>query len=261
MGRKLFIRGFSLTLARPRSVYYLKTTTDSGLAMVRYPQSRYVVSLDNPPNYFMVSSGTAHRLSFACLVSLPLTAALALLPPAQAQNANPVLPDGAGEMQPDLSDPSNLRPLTQDSSLLSLPGGQRLMAEAGNAVNAQNYDLAAKKLQEARQVFNQLSNFYQQLSTSFSGIENRIFEAQRKKALETAEMRDEATYQLALVHRAQNQPELAVPLLIQIVRSQNPTRDLGKKAYQQLFELGFVDAPYPLPRNSQQPTPPTPPKS
>jgi thioredoxin-like negative regulator of GroEL len=135
------------------------------------------------------------------------------------------------------------------------------MAEAGNAINGQNYTVAAKKLQEARQVFNQLSNFYQQLSSSFSGIDNRVFEAQRKKALETAEMRDEATYQLALVHRAQNQPELAVPLLIQIIRSQNPTRDLGKKAYQQLFELGFVDAPYPRPRDSQQPTSSTPPKS
>ncbi len=125
------------------------------------------------------------------------------------------------------------------------------MAEAGSAVDSQNYTLAAQKLQDARQVFNQLSNFYQQLSTSFSGIDNRVFEAQRKKALDTAEMRDEATYQLALVHRVQNQPELAVPLLIQIIRSQNPTRDLGKKAYQQLFELGFVDSPYPRPRDSQ----------
>lgn len=154
-------------------------------------------------------------------------------------------------MQPDLTDPTNLRPLTMDSSILSLQGGQRLMGEASNAVNTQNYALAAKKLQEARQVFNQLSNFYQQLSSSFSGIDNRIVEAQRKKALDTAEMRDEATYQLALVHRAQNQPELAVPLLIQVIRSQNPTRELGKKAYQQLFELGFVDAPYPKPRSSE----------
>jgi hypothetical protein len=199
----------------------------------------------------MVSSGTVRRLGFTCLVSLPFTAALALLPPAQAQTSVPPLPEGAGETQPDLTDPNNLRPLTQNDSLLSLQGGQRLMAEASSAVNTQNYAVAAKKLQEARQVFNQLSNFYQQLSSSFSGIDNRIFEAQRKKALDTAEMRDQATYQLALVHRAQNQPELAVPLLIQIVRSQNPTRELGKKAYQQLFELGFVDAPFPRPRDNQ----------
>lgn len=192
----------------------------------------------------MVSSGTVRRFGLISLVCIPFTAALALSP-AQAQNSVPALPEGSGEMQRDLTDPTDLRPLTQDASVLSVQGGQRLMGEALGAVDSQNYGLAAKKLQEARQVFNQLSNFYQQLSTSFSGIDNRIFDAQRKKALETAEMRDEATYQLALVHRAQNQPELAVPLLIQIIRSQNPTRDLGKKAYQQLFELGFVDAPYP----------------
>ncbi|MCA1994931.1 MAG: hypothetical protein LDL41_23210 [Coleofasciculus sp. S288] len=200
----------------------------------------------------MVSSGILRRLGFIGLVCFPFTAALALLPSAQAQDDVPALPEGATEeMQPDLTDPNNLRPLTQDGSILSLQGGQRLMAEASSAIDAQNYPMAAKKLQEARQVFNQLSNFYQQLASSFSGIDNRIFDAQRQKAIETAEMRDEATYQLALVHRAQSQPELAVPLLIQIIRSQNPTRELGKKAYQQLFELGFVDAPYPRPRESQ----------
>lgn len=206
----------------------------------------------------MVSSGTVRRLGFTCLVSFPFTATVALLSPAQAQNPVPALPEGASDTQPDLTDPNNLRPLNQDASLLSLQGGQRLMKEADNAVSAQNYALAAKKLQDARQVFNQLSNFYQQLSSSFSGIDNRIFEAQRKKALETAEMRDEATYQLALVHRAQNQPELAVPLLIQVVRSQNPTRVLGKKAYQQLFELGFVDAPYPKAGGSESSSSSTP---
>lgn len=117
------------------------------------------------------------------------------------------------------------------------------MTEASGAVSSQNYPLAIKKLQEARQVFNQISNFYQELASSFSGIDNRIADSQRKKALETAQMRDDATYQLALVHRTQNQPELAVPLLVQIIRSQNPTRELGKKAYQQLFELGLLIHP------------------
>jgi hypothetical protein len=119
------------------------------------------------------------------------------------------------------------------------------MSEATTAVSAQNYELAVQKLQDARQVFNQLSNFYQELASSFSGIDNRIADSQRQQALQAAQLRDQATYQLALVHRAQNKPELAVPLLIQIIRSQEPTRDLGRQAYRQLFELGFVDSPYP----------------
>ena len=176
--------------------------------------------------------------------SLSLIAVLSLLSPVNAQV--PQLPGTTSQPQPiDPNNPNNLRPTTQNNSLLSIEGGDRLMKEADQAVSAQNYTLAAKKLQEARQVYNQLSNFYQDLNSSFSGIDNRVSDSQRQKALLTAQKRDEATYQLALVHRAQNQPELAVPLLVQIIKSQNPTRDLGKKAYQQLFELGFVDSPYP----------------
>ncbi|MBD1841527.1 hypothetical protein H6F78_25705 [Coleofasciculus sp. FACHB-64] len=179
-----------------------------------------------------------------------MTVSLALLQPVQAQNQMPALPEDTSQTQPDLTDPNNLRPIDPDSGLLSMAGGNRLLSEADSAVSSQNYTLAAKKLQEARQVFNQLSNFYQQLGSSFSGIDNRVYESQRRKAVEAAQLRDRATYQLALVHRAQNQPDLAVPLLIQIVRSQQPTRDLGKKAYQQLLEIGFIDSPDSAPANS-----------
>ncbi|MDJ0511443.1 MAG: hypothetical protein QNJ64_19665 [Crocosphaera sp.] len=144
----------------------------------------------------------------------------------------------------DPSDPNNLRPLTQADSLLSLQGGEKLMDEASEAINEENYDLAVTKLQQARKVFNQLSNFHLQLANSFSGIDTKVYDAQRDKALKTGQMRDSATYQLALVHRAQDQAELAVPLLVQIIRSQNPTTDLGQKSYQQLYELGFVDVPF-----------------
>lgn len=180
---------------------------------------------------------TARFFSLACL---SVTAALMVSAPARSQSLD--VPDE--EVQPPAGQ-SDLRPLTQNGSILSMQGGQRLMDEASAAVSAQNYDLAVSKLQDARQVYNQLSNFYQQLAASFSGIDNRITESQRQLALESAQMRDQATYQLALVHRAQNRPELAVPLLVQIIRSQQPTRDLGQQAYRQLYELGFVDAPYP----------------
>jgi hypothetical protein len=142
----------------------------------------------------------------------------------------------------------------QSVSIFSIEGGKKLMAEAEAAIDAQQYDVAAEKLQNARQVFNQLSNFYLQLFNSFSGLDNRVAESQRQKALETGQMRDQATYQLALVHRAQNQAELSVPLLIQIISSQSPTSGLGKKAYQQLNEIGFVDEPLSTPESGEKPT-------
>lgn len=201
----------------------------------------------------MVYSGTVCWLRFTARMTIGAIAAFTLLQPLQVQAQQPSAPENQLQVEPadDPTDPNNLRPLTQDSSLLSVPGGQRLMTEASSAISNQNYALATQKLQESRQIFNQLSNFYQQLGSSFAGIDIRLAESHRTKAVETAQMRDEATYRLALVHRAQNKPELAVPLLIQIIRSQQPTRDLGKKAYQQLLELGFVDAPFPRPASSQ----------
>ena len=201
----------------------------------------------------MVYSGTVCWLRSTARITIGAIAAFTLLQPLQVQAQQPSGPENQQQVDPadDPTDPNNLRPLTQDSSLLSVQGGQRLMTEASSAISDQNYALATQKLQESRQIFNQLSNFYQQLGSSFAGIDIRLAESHRTKAVETAQMRDEATYRLALVHRAQNKPELAVPLLIQIIRSQQPTRDLGKKAYQQLLELGFVDSPFPRPASAQ----------
>jgi sorbitol-specific phosphotransferase system component IIA len=146
--------------------------------------------------------------------------------------------------------PEEPRPVSQRTGLLSIEAGNRLIEEARQSAGAEQYEDAVSKLQRSREIFNQLSNFYQQLFTSFSGIDNATAENHRILAAETAEMRDLATYELALVHRVQNQPALAVPLLIQIIRSQQPTRELGKKAYEQLWELGFVDSPFPGGRQS-----------
>ncbi|EKQ68244.1 hypothetical protein OsccyDRAFT_2769 [Leptolyngbyaceae cyanobacterium JSC-12] len=204
----------------------------------------------------MQAFGTNRLLRTVGLIALSTLTVAAISNPAHLSAQE--LPTGPNQARPiDPNNPNVIRPGgpggSADTGILSLQAGQRLMQEANAAVAAQNYSLAVKKLQESRQIFNQLSNFYQDLAGSFSGIENRIADSHRRKALETAQMRDDATYQLALVHRAQNQPELAVPLLIQIIRSQQPTRDLGKKAYQQLFELGFVDSPFPRPRADQSP--------
>ena len=173
---------------------------------------------------------------------LSLVSAAALLP--LAAIAQPQKTQSQPMTTPTAQPLESTKPNSLENSVFSISGGQRLMSESMTAIGQQNYDQAVTKLQDARQVFNQLSNFYQELTTSFSGIDNRISDSHRRKALQSAQLRDEATYQLAVVYRAKNQPELAVPLLIQLIRSQAPTRDLGNQAYQQLFELGFVDAQF-----------------
>lgn len=147
------------------------------------------------------------------------------------------------DTSPPASEPTILAPTGPAPTILSFQGGKKLVDDASSAISAQNYSLAVQKFQQAREVYNQLSVFYQDLAGSFSGIDNKVAANQRRQALEAAQLRDQITYQLALVHRTQNKPELAVPLLIQIIKSQQPTRDLGKKAYQQLSEIGFIEPP------------------
>ncbi|MGB2925369.1 MAG: hypothetical protein WBB82_08710 [Limnothrix sp.] len=162
------------------------------------------------------------------LASLAMGCSLAIMPPISAQT---------DAVQQNLSE---LRPLTKGDSILSMAGGSALMDEAIAAIAAKNYTLAVEKLKDARQVFNQLSNFHIEIANSFQGIDNAVYNAERQSAVAAGDMRDTATYRLALVHRIQEQPELSVPLLIQVIRSQSPVSDLGGKSYQQLFELGFV---------------------
>ncbi len=165
------------------------------------------------------------------------------------------------ESSPEETTPTESTSQTPPESIFSIEGGKKLMTEADEAVNNQDYDAAAQKLQSARQVYNQLSNFYLQLFNSFTGLDNAAAESHRTKALETGIERDNATYQLALVHRAQDKPELSVPLLVQIITSQSPGSGLGKKAYEQLLEIGFVDVPFTPPGKGDNPPVEIPPAS
>ncbi|MEL7475915.1 MAG: hypothetical protein AAGJ55_06755, partial [Cyanobacteria bacterium J06555_12] len=97
---------------------------------------------------------------------------------------------------------------------------------------------------EAFNAFNQRSNFYQALSRSFAGIDNRLSDTLREQAREAAQSRDQTSFELGVVYRAANRPEEAVSQMVQVISSQGPTRELGANAYNQLLELGFVDTPF-----------------
>jgi hypothetical protein len=137
-----------------------------------------------------------------------------------------------------------VQPGNISTTSLSMAGARQQVAEAEAAIANQDLETAIVKLQASRETLNELSSYYQELAQMFVGINSQLNRTHREQALEAAQMRDQATYQLALVYRAQNQPDLAVPLLMEILRSQQPTRELGQRAYQQLFELGFVNEPY-----------------
>ena len=151
------------------------------------------------------------------------------------------------DTQPDAVAPDAVRAVESSSSPIGIAAGESLMSEAESAIASQNYTLAASKLVEARKALNDVSVHYQTLNGVFVGVDSRVSSDLRAQALEAAQVRDRASYQLAVVYRAQGRPDLAVPLLVEVVGSQQPTRELGQQAYQQLYELGFVGVAYDAP--------------
>ncbi|MGB3294325.1 MAG: hypothetical protein WBB01_15165 [Phormidesmis sp.] len=184
----------------------------------------------------------------AAAAASTIVGAMAMPLAAQAQTVNPLPADTQpAEAQPPATAPDAARAVEQSGSPIGIASGQALMSEAESAISAQNYSLAAEKLIAARKALNEVSTYYQNLSGVFVGVDSRVNDGLRSLALESAQVRDQASYQLAVVYRAQSRPDLAVPLLVEVVQSQQPTRPLGQQAYQQLYELGFVAVPYSAP--------------
>tara|TARA_Y100001968_G_C19227848_1_gene652966 strand:+ start:306 stop:827 length:522 start_codon:yes stop_codon:yes gene_type:complete len=111
-------------------------------------------------------------------------------------------------------------------------------AARGDLVKAkENYD-------KARNVSRQLLSFYRDLNGSFRGLDARVpreMDAKGRKALEAL---SKANLRLAALFRKQNQPEVAVPVLVEVVRLMTPASSQGKRAYEELLELGFAETPY-----------------
>ena len=49
---------------------------------------------------------------------------------------------------------------------------------------------------------------------------------------------------LSNLYKRKKQPEVAVPLLVEIIRLMTPSSPEGKAAYKDLLNLGFVETPY-----------------
>ena len=66
----------------------------------------------------------------------------------------------------------------------------------------------------------------------------------QRKGKETLQILAESNGRLAVFYINDEEPEVAVPLLIEIIRIMSPNSPEGRDAYQKLLQLGFVDTTY-----------------
>ena len=122
-----------------------------------------------------------------------------------------------------------------------------LLQRGDAAVAAGNLAEARRQFDQAREAARRLLGFYRNISGAFRGLDARIPREMDDKGRQTLELLADANMRLAALFRRQGQPEVAVPLLVEVVTSMTPTTEVGRRAYQQLIEIGFVTTPFNAP--------------
>ena len=90
----------------------------------------------------------------------------------------------------------------------------------------------------------QLAGFYRDLNGSFKGLDARIQLEMEKKGRKSIKIWAQSNARLASLYKRKKQSEVAVPLLVEIVRLMTPNSPEGKEAYENLLQLGFVETSY-----------------
>ena len=113
-----------------------------------------------------------------------------------------------------------------------------------DSVKIGNYDKAKDSYDKARNLAKQLSGFYRDLNGSYRGLDARIPREMEIKGRLTLKIWAESNAKLATLYKSKNQPEVAVPLLVEIIKIMSASSPEGKSAYNDLINLGFVETKY-----------------
>ncbi len=136
------------------------------------------------------------------------------------------------------------RVLSKEEVGLSLTTVEAFIKDGEKLFQKGNYEKARKKFDQARDMSKLLLSFYGDISSSFKGLDVRIPREMDSNSRKVLTLLSKANLRLAALFRKTDQPELAVPLLIEVVRIISPSNEDGQKAYQQLVQLGFVETPF-----------------
>ena len=140
--------------------------------------------------------------------------------------------------------PEAAAPPSAAAAAFDVAAVRQLLARGDAAAAAGNLTEARRFYDDARDASRRLAGFYRTIAGAFRGLDARIPREMDDKGRQAIELLAEANMRLAALFRRQGQPEVAVPLLVEVLTATTPTSEQGRKAYQQLVEIGFVATPY-----------------
>ncbi len=144
----------------------------------------------------------------------------------------------------EINNPKDYKVLSNDSKRLSVLNVEYLIEQGDKHIKNGDFDKAKDTYLDARKLAKQLASFYSDLNSSFKGIDARIPNEMQKKGKQALQTLAESNERLASMYIKSEKPEVAVPLLVETIRIMSPNTKEGKKAYERLIQLGFVDTEY-----------------
>ena len=144
----------------------------------------------------------------------------------------------------DGEDQKNYKVLSGTNKTLSITDVETFLKEGDALIKNGEIDKAKESFDKARNLAKQLAGFYGDLNGSFRGLDARIPNEMAEKGRKSLQIWAKSNSRLAAVYKRKNQPEVAVPLLVEIIRLMSPTSSEGKEAYKNLVQLGFVETSY-----------------
>ena len=150
----------------------------------------------------------------------------------------------ANSVYADNDDPNNYKVLSSTNKKLSISNVENFLREGDALIKSGELDKAKESFDKARVLAKQLAGFYGDLNSSYRGLDARIPKEMSEKGKKSLKIWAESNARLAALYITKQQPEVAVPLLVEIIRLMSPTSLEGKEAYKDLVQLGFVETPY-----------------
>ena len=144
----------------------------------------------------------------------------------------------------EIKNPEDYKALSNDSKKLSISNVEYFIQQGDKYINNDDFDKAKIFYLDARKLAKQLASFYSDLNSSFKGIDARIPTEMQRKGKQTLKILAETNERLASLYIKNEEPEVAVPLLIETIRIMSPESQEGKKAYGRLIQLGFVETKF-----------------
>ena len=134
--------------------------------------------------------------------------------------------------------------LSNENKKLSISNVEYFIKQGDKYIKNGDFDKAKDSYLDARKLAKQLASFYSDLNTAFIGLDARIPNEMQTKGRATLKILAESNERLATLYIKNKKPDVAVPLLIEIIRIMSPNSEEGREAYESLIQLGFVETEY-----------------